>query len=42
MDDYIDKVAVPQVRELLTNYGEVPAVLWWDTPCDMNHERAKS
>ena len=30
MDDYIDKVAVPQVRELLSNYGEFPAVIWWD------------
>ncbi len=40
MDDYIDKIAVPQVRELLTNYGNV-AVLWWDTPVDMNRERAE-
>jgi len=40
MDEYIDKVAVPQVREILTNYGEFPAVLWWDTPMDMNRERA--
>ncbi len=40
MDDYINKIAVPQVRELLTNYGEFPAVLWWDTPVDMNKERA--
>jgi alpha-L-fucosidase len=40
MDDYIDKVAVPQVREILSNYGEFPAVLWWDTPQDMNPERA--
>jgi alpha-L-fucosidase len=39
MDEYIDKIAVPQVRELLTNYGDV-AVLWWDTPVDMNSERA--
>src|SRR6266446_1286400 len=39
MDEYIDKIAVPQVRELLSNYGEV-AVLWWDTPVDMNSERA--
>jgi alpha-L-fucosidase len=31
MDEYIDKVAVPQVRELLTNYGDV-AVLWWTRP----------
>jgi len=41
MDDYIDKVAVPQVKELLTHYGEFPAVIWWDTPIDMNHERAQ-
>ena len=40
MDDYIDKVAVPQVKEILSNYGEFPAVLWWDTSCDMNQERA--
>ncbi len=40
MDDYIDKIAVPQVKELLSNYGEFPAVLWWDTPIDMNPERA--
>ncbi|MFZ0828673.1 MAG: alpha-L-fucosidase [Verrucomicrobiia bacterium] len=40
MDDYIDQVAVPQVQELLTHYGEFPAVLWWDTPKDMNPERA--
>jgi len=41
MDDYIDKVAVPQVREILTNYGpDTPAVVWWDTPTDMNAERA--
>lgn len=40
MDDYIDKIALPQVKELLSNYGEFPAVLWWDTPCDMDWERA--
>jgi len=40
MDDYIDKVAVPQVKELLSNYGpDVPAVLWWDTPVGMTPER---
>lgn len=38
-DKYIDEVAVPQVRELLTNYGEV-AVLWWDTPTGMTDEAA--
>jgi len=40
IDDYIDKVAVPQVRELLTNYGEFPDIIWWDTPSGMNKERA--
>ncbi|HMH24534.1 MAG TPA: alpha-L-fucosidase [Puia sp.] len=38
-DQYIDRVAVPQVRELLTNYGDV-AVLWWDTPTNMTDEAA--
>ena len=36
---YIDDVAVPEVRELLTNYGDV-AVLWWDTPANMTDEAA--
>ena len=40
MDDYIDKTAVPQMKELLSNYGEFPAVLWWDTPDNMNTNRA--
>jgi alpha-L-fucosidase len=40
MDDYIDKIAAPQVREILTHYGEFPAVLWWDTPVNMNGPRA--
>jgi alpha-L-fucosidase len=38
-DQYIDDVAVPEVRELLTNYGDV-AVLWWDTPTNMTDEAA--
>jgi alpha-L-fucosidase len=36
---YIDEVAVPQVKELMTNYGDV-AVLWWDTPTNMTDEAA--
>jgi alpha-L-fucosidase len=40
MDEYIDKVAVPQLKEILGNYGEFPAVLWWDTPVGMNKDRA--
>lgn len=37
--EYIDRVAVPQVKELMTNYGDV-AVLWWDTPTNMTDEAA--
>jgi alpha-L-fucosidase len=33
---YVQKVAAPQVAELLTRYH--PAVLWWDTPVDMSQE----
>jgi len=39
MDEYIERVAIPQVKELMTNYGEV-AVLWWDTPTNMTDENA--
>lgn len=38
MTAYLKKVAVPQVKELLSNYGPV-AVLWWDTAKDMTPER---
>jgi len=42
MDDYIDKIAVPQIEEICSNYGpDVPAVLWWDHPTGMNRERAE-
>jgi alpha-L-fucosidase len=41
MDDYIDRTAIPQVTELLSNYGaDTPALLWWDVPFDMNVQRA--
>jgi len=39
MAQYIDDVAVPQVKELLSNYGDV-AVIWWDTPTGMTDEYA--
>lgn len=39
MDAYIDDVALPQVKEILTRYGEI-AILWWDTPNDMTPQRA--
>lgn len=38
-DRYIDDVAIPQVREILTRYK--PDVLWWDTPVSMNAARAE-
>jgi alpha-L-fucosidase len=40
MDQYIRTIAVPQVKEILSNYGPV-AVLWWDTPMDMTPARAE-
>jgi alpha-L-fucosidase len=39
MTEYIKNIAVPQVKEILTNYGPI-AVIWWDTPTGMNKERA--
>jgi len=39
MTDYIERVAVPQVKEILSNYGKI-SVLWWDTPYEMTKERA--
>ena len=41
MDEYLRTIAAPQVREILTNYGDI-AMLWWDTPSGMktNKERA--
>ncbi|MGA2796698.1 MAG: alpha-L-fucosidase [Thermoguttaceae bacterium] len=43
-DDYLRNVAVPQVKEILSNYGPI-AVLWWDTPNNppdmMTKERAE-
>jgi len=40
MDAYLDKVAVPQVREILHNYGDID-ILWWDTPQNMTPARAE-
>lgn len=38
-DDYLKKIAYPQVREILTQYR--PDILWWDTPYLMTPERAR-
>src|SRR5262249_41077870 len=40
MTKYIQEIAVPEIREILTNYGKV-SVLWFDTPKDMTKERAE-
>ena len=37
-DDYLQKIAVPQTREILTRYQ--PDILWWDTPYLMTRARA--
>jgi alpha-L-fucosidase len=29
---YLHKKAIPQMKELLTNYGDFPVVIWFDTP----------
>jgi len=37
-DEYLDKIAYPQVKEILSGYDI--DILWWDTPSWMNKERA--
>ncbi|WP_316823850.1 alpha-L-fucosidase [Pedobacter miscanthi] len=39
-DDYFNQVSYPQVKELLSNYGDI-SVLWWDTPGGLSKEQAK-
>ncbi len=34
MEKYIDEKVVPQVKELLSEYGDI-AIFWWDTPYGM-------
>ena len=38
-DGYIDDYVMPQVRELLTDYGPI-GVIWFDTPKDMTAEQS--
>lgn len=40
MNKYIDEIAIPQVKEILSKYGDI-AVLWWDTPAKMTKEMAE-
>ena len=34
-DEYLQKKAIPQLKELLENYKEFPVVVWFDTPTKM-------
>jgi alpha-L-fucosidase len=39
--EYLDTKAIPQIEEILANYGEFPAIIWFDTPSkDMTPELA--
>lgn len=40
MNQYVDSIVVPQVKEIMENYGDV-AVVWWDTPVGITPEMAK-
>ena len=40
-ENYLETKAIPQIEELLANYGEFPAIVWFDTPSkDMTPELA--
>jgi alpha-L-fucosidase len=39
--NYIQSKAVPQVKEILENYGGLD-ILWWDTPMGMTEEAAQA
>ncbi len=40
-EKYLETKAIPQIEELLANYGEFPAIVWFDTPSkDMTPELA--
>jgi alpha-L-fucosidase len=39
-DQYLNKIALPQVREVLTGYGPI-SLIWFDTPVNMTDERVK-
>ena len=39
MNEYVRKIAVPQVKEILTNYGDI-AILWWDTSWGIDRKKA--
>jgi len=40
MSNYVDSLVIPQVKELMENYGDV-ALIWWDTPTGITPQMAK-
>ncbi|MDR2037218.1 MAG: alpha-L-fucosidase [Bacteroidales bacterium] len=38
-EEYFYRVSLPQVKELLSNYGDV-SVIWWDTPMSISDKLA--
>ncbi len=40
MPNYMKNIAIPQIKELATNYGDFPDILWWDVPVAMNLDYA--
>ena len=40
-DEYVREKAVPEVKQLLTDYGPI-GIFWWDTPRDMSEEAFNS
>ena len=39
-DHYLEEKAIPQLKELLTNYGEI-GLIWFDTPMNMTQEQSQ-
>lgn len=37
---YVNEIAIPQTREILSNYGKID-IIWWDTPANMTPELAE-
>jgi alpha-L-fucosidase len=40
MEQYVHEKAIPQVTEILSNYGDI-AIMWWDTPVAMTEPLAE-
>jgi alpha-L-fucosidase len=38
-EEYFYRVSLPQIKELLTNYGDI-SVIWWDTPISVSDKLA--